>query len=73
MHARPSEALMLEFGDSAMIFRVRCWIEHFVETRRILDKMNSALYKAVNEAKISIEPLSSIRVYRNEVEFEAIT
>ncbi len=48
------EALFLEFGDSALIFRVRCWIEHYVETRRVIDKMNTALYKALNEAGISI-------------------
>jgi small-conductance mechanosensitive channel len=48
------EALFLEFGDSGLIFRVRCWIEHYVETRRIIDKMNTALYGALNEAGISI-------------------
>lgn len=48
------EALFLEFGDSALIFRVRCWIEHYVETRRILDQMNTALYIALNEANIAI-------------------
>jgi small-conductance mechanosensitive channel len=48
------EALFMEFGDSALVFRVRCWIEHYVETRRILDKMNTALYHALNEAHIEI-------------------
>ena len=48
------EALFLEFGDSALIFRVRCWIEDYVETRRIMDKMNTALYRALNEAGIVI-------------------
>ena len=48
------EALFLEFGDSALIFRVRCWIKHYIETRRILDKMNTALYNALNEAGIGI-------------------
>jgi small-conductance mechanosensitive channel len=48
------EALFLEFGDSALIFRVRCWIANYVETRRIIDKMNSALYAALNEAGIGI-------------------
>lgn len=47
------EALLLEFGESALIFRVRCWIEHYVETRRVIDKMNTALYKALNEANIA--------------------
>ena len=48
------EALFLEFGDSALLFRVRCWIEHYVETRRIMDKMNTALYQALNRADIEI-------------------
>ena len=48
------EALFLEFGDSSLNFRVRCWIEHYVETRRIIDKMNSALYHALNENNIQI-------------------
>ncbi len=50
------EALFLEYGDSALIFRVRCWIEHYVETRRIIDKLNSCLYKALNEAGIEMPP-----------------
>lgn len=54
MRDKRIEALFLEFGDSALIFRVRCWIEHYVETRRIMDKMNTALYKALNEAGIAI-------------------
>lgn len=48
------EALFMEFGDSALIFRVRCWIEHYVETRRIIDKLNSSLYTALNDAEIMI-------------------
>lgn len=47
MKERLIEALFLEFGDSGLIFRVRCWIEHYIETRRIIDKMNSALYHAL--------------------------
>ncbi len=52
MHDQRIEALFIQWGDSAMIFRVRCWIEHYVETRRIMDKLNSCLYKALNEAGI---------------------
>lgn len=47
MKERLVEALFLEFGEYGFVFRVRCWIEHFVETRRIIDKMNSALYHAL--------------------------
>ncbi|MCP5097981.1 MAG: mechanosensitive ion channel, partial [Chloroflexi bacterium] len=48
------EALFLQFGDSSLNFTVRCWIEHYVETRRIIDKMNTALYHALNENNIEI-------------------
>ncbi len=54
MKEKPVEALMLEFGDFALIFRVRCWIEDYVETRRVMDKMNSILYQALNKAAIEI-------------------
>lgn len=48
------EALFLEFGDSALVFRVRCWIKNYVETRRIMDKLNTTLYDALNRAGIEI-------------------
>ncbi|HSR33043.1 MAG TPA: mechanosensitive ion channel family protein [Anaerolineae bacterium] len=48
------EALFIEFGDWALTFRVRCWIEHYVETRRIMDRLNSCLYDALNEAGIKL-------------------
>ncbi len=54
MHNKPVEALFLNFNDSGLQFRVRCWIEHYVETRRIIDKLNTAIYKALNSAEVEI-------------------
>ncbi|NOZ05848.1 MAG: mechanosensitive ion channel family protein, partial [Chloroflexi bacterium] len=54
MKEKPIEALFLEFGDSALVFRVRCWIKSYVDTRRVLDKLNTSLYHALNEAGIEI-------------------
>ena len=54
MKDKPIEALFLEFQDSGLLFRVRCWIEHYVETRRVIDKLNTAIYKALYEAHIEI-------------------
>ncbi len=54
MTDKPVEALFLEFQDSGLLFRVRCWIEDYVETRRVIDKLNTAIYKALNEADIEI-------------------
>ncbi len=48
------EALFLEFGNSALIFRVRWWIESYVDTRRMFNRVNTALYNALNEAGIEI-------------------
>ena len=48
------EALFLEFQDSGLLFRVRCWIKHYVETRRVIDKMNTAIYKALGDNDIEI-------------------
>jgi len=50
----PVEALFLEFGDSALIFRVRWWLESYIDTRRMFDSVNTAIYKALNEAGIEI-------------------
>ncbi len=49
---KPVEALYSEMGDSAMMFRVRWWIESFEDTRHIYDRVNTALQKALNEAGI---------------------
>jgi small-conductance mechanosensitive channel len=51
---RPVEALFLEFGASALNFRVRWWLESYEDTRRMFDRVNTALYKALNEANIEI-------------------
>lgn len=50
----PVEALFLEFGDSALIFRVRWWLDSYVDTRRMFDKVNTAMYNALNAAGIQI-------------------
>ena len=44
----------IEMGDSALIFRVMCWIEAPVLRGACIDGLNSAVYKALNEAGISI-------------------
>jgi MscS family membrane protein len=71
MKERPIEALMLEFGDSALVFRVRCWIEHFIETRRVIDKMNTALYRALTKEGVVIPyPQQVVRLHAASVTAE---
>jgi small-conductance mechanosensitive channel len=59
---RPVEALFLEFGESAMIFRVRWWLESYVDTRRMFDSVNTALYHALQEANIEL-PAPQLEVH----------
>ena len=49
---RPVDALYNEMGDAAMIFRVRWWIESYVDTRRVIDRIHTALQHALDEAGI---------------------
>jgi MscS family membrane protein len=49
---KPVDALYHEMGDSAMIFRVRWWIESYVDTRRVFDRVHTALQHALDEAGI---------------------
>jgi MscS family membrane protein len=49
---KPVDALYVEMGDSAMIFRVRWWIESYADTRRMFDRVHTALQKALDEAGI---------------------
>ena len=60
---RPVEALFLEFGDSALIFRLRWWIESYVDTRRMFDSVNTAVYQALQGEGIEI-PYPQLEVRR---------
>lgn len=51
---KPIEALFLEFGDSALNFRLRWWIPNYVETRRMFDKIHTAVEAALRENDIEI-------------------
>jgi small-conductance mechanosensitive channel len=63
---RKVEALLLQFGDSALTFRLRWWIDSYVDTRRMFDRVNTAVYNALNEAGIEIPcPQMDVR-YRKE-------
>ena len=50
----PVEALFLHFGDSALTIRVRWWIESYVDTRRMFDRVNSAIYRALEDAGVEV-------------------
>ncbi|MDF1500035.1 MAG: mechanosensitive ion channel family protein [Anaerolineales bacterium] len=50
----PVEALFLEFGDSALIFRVRWWLDSYEDTRRMFDRVNTAMYNTLRREGIEL-------------------
>ena len=68
------EALFLRFGASSMIFRVRWWLDSFFDTRRMFDRVNSAIYTALSEVNIPISPPQYEIFHRiNEPEMDRFT
>ncbi len=54
----------VEMGDSALIFRVMVWIDEPVSRGQVLDGLNTAIYKALNAAEISIPfPQRDVHLY----------
>jgi MscS family membrane protein len=51
---KPVDVLYHEMGDSAMIFRVRWWIDSYVDTRRVIDQVHTALQEALDAAEIDM-------------------
>ena len=50
----PVDVLYVEMGESAIVFRLRWWIESYVDTRRMFDSVHTNVHKALDEAGISI-------------------
>ena len=60
---KPVDALFLNFGDSALIFRLRWWIESYIDTRPMFDRVNTAVYNALRSSDILIPfPQREIRI-----------
>ncbi len=51
---KPVDALFVDFGDSTIIFRIRWWIDSYIDTRRMFDKVNEALLEGFKEANINM-------------------
>jgi small-conductance mechanosensitive channel len=51
---KPVEALVVDMGEYAITFRVRWWIQSYVDTRRMFDRVYTALREALDEAGIKM-------------------
>ena len=50
----PVEALLVKFGDSSLNFELRWWISTYQDMYVIFDRVNTAVYSALAEARIEI-------------------
>jgi MscS family membrane protein len=60
MHNKPTQALVSHFTEFGVEFKVRCWIENFMDTRISEDRLNTAIYKALINANIEVPSLHVI-------------
>jgi len=51
---KAGDVLYYEMGDSAMIFRVRWWVESYEDTRCVIDRVNTALQEVLDAAGIEM-------------------
>jgi MscS family membrane protein len=71
---KPVDALYNEMGDSAMVFRVRWWIQSYVDTRRVVDRVHTALQHALDAAGIeSPYPTQNLNVQVDSESAERLT
>jgi len=63
---KPVDILFMEFGDSAMILRVRWWIESYIDARRSTDRVNECIYQALGQEGIELpNPIMTVEL-KNE-------
>jgi small-conductance mechanosensitive channel len=68
------DVLYIEMGDSARILRVRWWIESYVDTRRIFDRVHTAIDLALDDAGIeSPFPTQSLNLQVEQATLEGIS
>jgi MscS family membrane protein len=63
---KPVDILFMEFGDSAMVLRVRWWIESYIDARRSTDRVNECIYQALGQEGIELpNPIMTVEL-KNE-------
>ncbi|MDP4197653.1 MAG: mechanosensitive ion channel [Bacteroidota bacterium] len=71
MHDKPLQALISNFTEFGVEFKVRCWIENFVDTRISEDRLNTAIYKALINGNIAM-PCSNVMIHVADQDNESI-
>jgi small-conductance mechanosensitive channel len=66
---KPVDILFLEWGDNTINLRVRWWIESYQDARRITDRVNEAVYHALDLAHIELPgPMMTVELKETKPE-----
>ena len=66
VHDRAPEVLVVDFGSSAIIYRVRAWTRDFEADERIRDRVRTLIYYAFRRDGISIPYPIQVEIHRDE-------
>jgi MscS family membrane protein len=70
---RKPDVVMRGFGESALDLEMRCWINAFGDRPKMVDRINVAVYNALNEAGIEIPFPQRVLYHRvNAIDIEPI-
>ncbi len=50
----PVDALYNEMAETAMIFRIRWWVESYIDTRQVIDQVHTGVQAAFDASRIEI-------------------
>ncbi|MDG6256675.1 MAG: mechanosensitive ion channel [Methanomicrobiaceae archaeon] len=65
---RPIQVLLWEFRDTGVLIRARCWIEDYVDTRIVVDQLNTTIYRRLFEKGVVLGPVSDVVLHTAEGE-----
>jgi small-conductance mechanosensitive channel len=68
---REPEVLLVDFGGSAMVYRIRVWTTDFAADERIRDRIRSAVYYAFRRESIEIPYPIQVEMHREPVDDSA--
>lgn len=66
MKDKPVQVLLWEFRESGVMLRARCWIEDYVDTRLLVDQLNTAIYRRLFESGVVAGPASDVVLRRED-------
>jgi MscS family membrane protein len=65
---RPIQVLLWEFRENGVLIRARCWIEDYVDTRIVVDQLNTTIYRRLFEKGVVSGPASDVVLHMTEGE-----